>query len=126
MLDGPTFLIANGDTLTDADIPALVAAHQHAGPLVTLAVTANPDPRKYGGIVATADGSMTGFTARGSTQESWHFVGLQVAESDAFASLEAGTPCESVRSLYPSLVAARPGSVRVHVCAGAEDRKSVV
>ena len=117
LLDGSTFLIANGDTLADVDIPSLVAAHRRSGALVTLAVTPSPDPKKYGGIVADADGSMTGFTTAGSTEASWHFVGLQVAESDAFASVEAGSPCESVRALYPALIAARPGSVRVHACA---------
>ena len=116
LLDGPTFLIANGDTMTDADIPALVTAHRHSGALVTLAVTSNPDPQKYGGIVVGLDGAMTGFTSRGSTEMSWHFVGLQVAEARAFASLEAGTPYESVRALYPALIVAGPGSVRTHKC----------
>ena len=117
LLDGSTFLIANGDTLADVDIPSLVADHRRSGALVTLAVIPSPDPKKYGGIVADADGSMTGFTTAGSTEVSWHFIGLQVAESDAFASVEAGSPCESVRALYPALIAARPGSVRVHACA---------
>jgi len=112
-----TFLIVNGDTLTNADIPALVADHRRSGALVTLAVIPSPDQGKYGGLVAAADGAMTGFTTPGSAQASWHFVGLQVAESDAFASVESGSPCESVKALYPALIAARPGSVRVHVCA---------
>lgn len=116
LLDGSTFLIANGDTMTDADIPALVAAHRHSGALVTLAVTPNPDPQKYGGIVVAPDGAMTGFTSRGSIEMSWHFVGLQVAEGQAFASLEEGAACESVAALYPALIAASPGSVRVHMC----------
>lgn len=116
LLDAPTFLIANGDTLTDADIPSLIASHQHSGAMVTLAVTRNPNPRKYGGIAASADGSMTGVVTAGSTETSWHFVGLQVANSESFASLEYGVPSESVKALYPSLIAARPGSVRVHLC----------
>jgi len=116
LLERSTFLIANGDTLADVDIPSLVADHRRSGALVTLAVTPSPDPKKYGGIVADADGSMTGFTTAGSTEASWHFIGLQVAESDAFASVEAGSLCESVRGLYPALIAARSGSVRVHAC----------
>jgi mannose-1-phosphate guanylyltransferase len=117
LLGESTFLIANGDTLTNADIPALLADHRQSGALVTLAVTANPDPRKYGGIAVGPDGAVTGFIPRGSAKESWHFIGLQVAESEAFASLEVGTPCASVGTLYPALIATRPGSVRVHVCA---------
>jgi NDP-sugar pyrophosphorylase family protein len=116
LLNGSTFLIANGDTLAAADISSLLADHRRSGALVTLAVTPSPDPGKYGGIVADTDGAMTGFTTPGSAEVSWHFIGLQVAESEAFASVESGSPCESVRVLYPALNAARPGSVRIHVC----------
>ena len=119
LVGAPTFLIVNGDTLTDVDIAALVAAHRGSGALVTMAVVRNAEPRKYGGVVVTADGAVTGFAKRGSLDPSYHFVGLQVAEREVFASLEAGTPCESVGAVYPALIGARPGSVRAHVCTAA-------
>ncbi|MBF8299956.1 MAG: transferase protein [Acidobacteria bacterium] len=111
-----TFLVANGDTLTDVDIAALVAAHRRSGALVTMAVAQHTDPQKYGGVVVAADGAVTDFARRGSSQASYHFVGLQVAEAAAFASLDAGTPYESVAAVYPALIGTRPGSVRAHVC----------
>jgi mannose-1-phosphate guanylyltransferase len=117
LLGAPTFLIANGDTLTDVDVGALLAVHRHSGALVTLAVVPNTEPAKYGGVVAGADGTVTGFTRRGASTPSFHFVGVQVAEAAAFASLPDGTPHESVAALYPSLIASRRGSVRVHVTA---------
>ena len=43
-------------------------------------------------------------------------VGMQVADSDSFAGIEPGVPCESEKTLYPSLNAARAGAVRVHIC----------
>ena len=116
LLGAPTFLIANGDTLTDVDIGALVAAHRHSGALVTMAAVPNTEPQKYGGVVVGTDGAITGFTKRGSSEASYHFIGLQVAEAAAFASLNAGTPCESVDAVCPALIADRPGSVRAHVC----------
>jgi NDP-sugar pyrophosphorylase family protein len=116
LLGEPAFLIVNGDTLTSADLPALVEAHRRSGALVTLAVTGNPDPDRYGGVLVDAAGRVTGFTRRGSGQPSWHFVGVQVAEADAFRSVPPGTPFESTRQLYPALIADRPGSVRAHVC----------
>ncbi len=116
LLAASTFLVANGDTLTDVDIAALVAAHRRSGALVTMAVTENSEPRKYGGVVVASDGAVTGFAARGSSQTSLHFLGLQVAEAEAFAALHAGTPSESVGAVYPALMGARPGSVRAHVC----------
>ena len=113
---GSTFLIVNGDTLANVDVNALVEAHQRSGALVTMAGVANADPRKYGGIVASADGAVTGFAKRGSTEPSYHFVGVQVADAGAFVSLAPGTPYESVAATYPALISEHPGSVRVHVC----------
>jgi mannose-1-phosphate guanylyltransferase len=117
LIDAGTFLIVNGDTLSAVDIPALVADHQRSGALVTMAVTPNVTPDKYGGVIVASDGAVVGFTRRGSERASSHFVGLQVVEAAAFASVEAGQPRESVGSLYPELIASRPGSVRAHACA---------
>jgi mannose-1-phosphate guanylyltransferase len=116
LLGSPTFLIVNGDTLADLDIEALVAAHRKSGALVTMAAVVNENPGKYGGLAAKADGSMTGFVKRGSNEPSYHFVGVQVAEAEAFASLAPGTPY-AVGAVYSALISARPGSVRTHLCA---------
>jgi NDP-sugar pyrophosphorylase family protein len=116
LLGASTFLIVNGDTLAGVDIPALVATHRQSGALVTMAATPNAHPEKYGGIVASADGAVTGFSRRGSTEPSYHFVGVQVAERDAFASLASGSPFESTGAVYPAHIRERPGSVRVHLC----------
>ena len=115
LLASPRFLIVNGDTLTSAAIPALIEEHARSGALVTLAVVPNTEPDKYSGLAADAGGNVTGIVGRGSDQPSFHFIGLQVAEAAAFASVPADTPYESVGALYPSLIAARKGSVRVHV-----------
>jgi NDP-sugar pyrophosphorylase family protein len=119
LLTGPgssTFLIVNGDTLTDADIGAVVTDHERSGALVTMAVIPNTEPEKYGGVIVDAEGIVTGFVRRGSSERSYHFIGVQVAEADAFAALPDNTPHESVGALYPTLMAARHGAVRAHVC----------
>lgn len=116
LLDAPTFLIANGDTLTDVDVSALISAHRRSGALVTMAVTPHTEPQKYGGVVVAPDGAVTGFATRGSSQGSCHFLGLQVADSAVFTALQVGTPCESVGAVYPALLDSRPGSIRAHMC----------
>jgi NDP-sugar pyrophosphorylase family protein len=116
LLGSSTFLIVNGDTLADVDINALAAAHRSSGALVTLAVAVNDHPDKYGGIVASANGTVTGFAKRGSVTPSYHFVGVQIAEAEAFASLAPGTPYESVGAVYPALIGDRSGSVRAQLC----------
>lgn len=107
-----SFLVINGDTLTNVNLAALLVDHRSSGALVTMAVIPNTEPEKYSGIAADADGRFTGFVPRGSPQPSFHFVGVQVAVPRAFESVPADTPYE-VRVLYPALAAAQPGSVRV-------------
>ena len=116
LLDAATFVIVNGDTLTDVDIAAVVAAHRRSGALVTMAVVRHTEGHKYGGVRVAEDGTVVGFTTRGSAEPSYHFVGVQVVEAAAFASLTPGVPAESVLELYPSLIASQPGSVRAHWC----------
>jgi NDP-sugar pyrophosphorylase family protein len=108
-----TFLIVNGDTLTDVDVQAMVEDHRRAGALVTMAVVPNTEPNKYGGIAFDDNGAFISFVPRGSAQPSWHFVGMQAAEPAAFASAPADVPFE-VGKLYPSLAAAHPGSVHAY------------
>ncbi len=118
LIGASPFLIVNGDTLTGIDISRLVTAHRHSDALVTLAVVPRTEPERYGGVQVNAHEAVVGFTRRGSEDDSFHFVGVQVVEADAFASLPAGTPAESVGALYPRLMREAPGLVRAHVCEG--------
>lgn len=112
LLDAASFFVLNGDTLTTVDLAALLDAHTRTGALVTMAVVPNHEPDKYGGVLADR-GAVTGFVKRGATQPSHHFTGVQVASAEAFATVPPDVPFESVTALYPALIAARPGCVRV-------------
>jgi NDP-sugar pyrophosphorylase family protein len=112
-----TFLLVNGDTLTDVDINAVLDHHHRVGARVTMALVPNPRPDKYGGVAVSADGWVTGFTRAGATKESWHFIGVQVASAAVFAGLEDGVPAESVNALYPSMMAQNPRAVAAFTCA---------
>ena len=116
---GSTFLIVNGDTLTNLDLGALLHDHQRSGALVTMAVVPNTEPEKYSGVRVAQDGSFAGWVARGSPEPSFHFVGVQAAEPAAFVSSAVDVASE-VRALYPALVAAQPGAVRVFRADGTE------
>ena len=112
-----TFLIVNGDTLTDLDVRPLAAAHAASGALVTLALVPNRAPGRYGGVRLDDERRVTGFASRGPAAEgSYHFIGVQVAHADAFRSLAAGVPVNSIGGAYDELVATRPGSIRGYVC----------
>ena len=110
-----TILLVNGDTLTDVALAGLLAEHAASRAAVTMALIPNPRPDKYGGVAVSSDGWVTGFTRRGTTAESYHFIGVQAAEAGAFARLPDGVPAESVAGLYPLLMAEEPRSVRAFI-----------
>lgn len=113
LIDDDSFIIANGDTLTDLDVRALVDAHRRSDALVTLALVANREPEKYGGAIMGDDGTVTGFAARGvAARGSFHFIGVQTARVEAFRQLPPGEPAQSIGGLYDALIRARPGSIR--------------
>lgn len=110
------FLIVNGDTLTDLDLPDLTDAHQRSGAAVTMALVPNEAPDRYGGVRLDAEGRVTGFARKGAAAVgSCHFVGVQVASAGAFHGVAPGTAANSVGEIYDRLIAERPGSVRGHV-----------
>jgi mannose-1-phosphate guanylyltransferase len=104
--------LVNGDTFTDVDLAAMAADHARSDALVTMALIPNPAPEQYGGVVVNDDGVVTAFVPRGAPGPTWHFVGVQIAERDTFASLPDGKPADSVGPLYRALIAGRYGSVR--------------
>jgi mannose-1-phosphate guanylyltransferase len=110
------FIIVNGDTLTDVDLGRLLARHRDAGARVTMALIPNPRPEKYGGVLVSEEGFVTGFARAGSPLPSFHFIGVQVADELVFAALEDGVPWESVNRLYPELIADNASSVAAFVC----------
>jgi mannose-1-phosphate guanylyltransferase len=109
---GP-FLIVNGDTLTDLAIAPLIRAHRTSGARATMAVVRNVRPDHYNGIRAGSDRAVTAFVAKGHTDPTWHFVGVQVVEADVFNRVPLGEPAETVSGLYRDMVRESPGSVMV-------------
>ena len=88
-------------------------AHEASGALVTLALVPNREPHRYGGVSMAADGRVTGFAPRGAGAEgSFHFIGVQMAQADAFRAL-TGRPAGAfdrrrVRPLLTSHPGCRP------------------
>ena len=117
IIGAPTFFIVNGDTLTDLPLRGLAEAHAATGALVTMALTPNREPEKYGGARMADDGQISGFVGRGALAAgSYHFIGVQVASAEVFADLTDGEPINSTHGVYDALIASRPGSVRGYLC----------
>lgn len=108
-----TFLIVNGDTLTDVDLVHLADAHAASGALVTLALVRNREFLRYGGVQLDADGRVTGFIRRGpSAAGSYHYIGVQVVAGRVFDGIQPGEAASSIGGVYDALIASRPASVR--------------
>lgn len=112
LLEADRFLIVNGDTLADVDLAAIAARHVETNAQVTMAVV-DADPR-YNAIQADAAGIVTRFPSRtAGTAGTSHYVGIQAVNAAVFAGVDPGVRSETVHGIYPTLIASRPGSVRV-------------
>jgi NDP-sugar pyrophosphorylase family protein len=111
-----TFLIVNGDTLTDVRLAPMIAAHISSGAAVTMALIPNPSPDKYGGVQVADSGWVTGFTRAGTGGPSYHFIGVQIVDARVFAGLDDGVPAETVNGLYPRMMAADRHSLAGYIC----------
>ena len=100
-----SFLMVNGDTLTDVRVPAFAAAHRRFGS----ARHDGADSRTRGRMSTAAFASRTGgFAAsrdRGPASRATTSSACRRPDARAFADLEDGVPAESVIGLYPRLIA---------------------
>ncbi len=126
VLGAERLLVVNGDTLTDLDISGMVAVHLDSGAMVTMALIDHPAPTAYGGVDVDTDGWIRSFpgpaartegpASRQSPGGAYHFIGVQLVEARALAELPADQPAETVRGLYPSLIAQQPHAIRAFPC----------
>jgi mannose-1-phosphate guanylyltransferase len=59
-----TFVVVNGDVLTDLDLGSLVAFHRRSGAEGTIALHPVPDPSAFGVVPTDADGRVTAFVEK--------------------------------------------------------------
>lgn len=93
-LDG-TFLVCNGDILTDLDITALVAYHRERETLATLTLTPVEDPSAYGLVPIDEDGRIERFVEKprpGDVVTNLINAGTYVLEPDALRYVPTGEP----------------------------------
>lgn len=108
LLASDRFLIVNGDTLAGVDLRAMAAQHIDSNALVTMAVV---DGRPgYNGVIADTSGIVRGF---GREPGAFHFIGIQMVNASVFSGVDPGVKAETVHGIYPSVIAGRPGALRI-------------
>jgi NDP-sugar pyrophosphorylase family protein len=115
-----TFLIVNGDTLTDVDLKRLSDAHAASDALVTLALVPNREFLRYGGVRVDAQGRVAGFVRRGPAAEgSHHYIGVQLVDGRVFDAVEPGAVASTIGGIYDALILSQPDRVRAFVSGAA-------
>ena len=93
--DGP-FLVLNGDTLSDCDLTALIAAHRVSGALATLAVRDDPEAATWGPVTLDAQGRILQINGSPPLAEpraalpACMFAGIHVIEQAVLDAMPAG------------------------------------
>ena len=103
-----TFVVVNGDVLTDHDLGALVAFHQSAGAEATLRLTPVEDPSRFGVVVVDEDGLVRLFVEKpppGTSPSNLVNAGTYVLEPRVIDRIEGGRRVSVERDTFPAIVA---------------------
>ena len=103
-----TFVVANGDIITDLDVAALIAAHRVSGSRGTIHLTPVDDPSAFGVVEIDGDGRVRRFVekpAPGETDSNLINAGTYVLEPSVLDLIEPGGKVSIERDTFPRLVA---------------------
>ena len=105
-----TFLVLNGDVLTDIDASALVQFHRSREAEASIALTPVSDPSSFGVVPIDADGRVTAFIEKPSRAEAPTNLinaGIYVLETAVLDRIPTGRRVSIERETFPELVATR-------------------
>ena len=101
-----TFLVANGDVLTDLDIGALLCAHRERGAEATIHVTPVDDPRSFGVVPVDEAGRVEAFIEKPeSPPTNLINAGTYVLEPTVLERIPADAKVSIERQTFPAMVA---------------------
>jgi mannose-1-phosphate guanylyltransferase len=109
-----TFVVANGDIITDLSVTDLVAAHRAGGRPATIHLTPVADPSAFGVVELGGDGRAGAATVRrfvekptpGETASNLINAGTYVFEPEVLDLIPGGAKVSVERDTFPKLVAA--------------------
>lgn len=103
-----TFMVFNGDILTDTDLDRLSAFHARNGAEATILLTPVDDPSAYGVVPTEPNGRVTGFIEkppRGEAPTNLINAGVYVLEPSVLERVPRAQEWSIERGLFPDLVA---------------------
>jgi mannose-1-phosphate guanylyltransferase len=102
-----TFLVVNGDVLTDLDVTALVAFHRERGAEGTIALHPVPDPSAFGVVPTDDNGRVIAFVEKPPRDEAptnQINAGTYVLEDAALARIASSGRVSIERETFPAMV----------------------
>jgi mannose-1-phosphate guanylyltransferase len=100
-----TFLVLNGDILTDLDLSALMEFHRRSDALGTIALTRVADARPFGLVETDPDGRVLAFKEKPvEVMPGTVNAGTYVLEPRALADVPRGVMVSIERETFPSLI----------------------
>ena len=103
-----TFVVANGDVMTDLDVARLVAAHREKGAEATIHLIGVDDPSAFGVVDLADDGSIRQFVEKpepGTEPSNLINAGTYVFEPSVLDRIPAGERVSIERSTFPAISA---------------------
>ena len=105
-----TFVVLNGDVLTDLDVAKLVRFHRDRGAEATLHLIPVADPSAYGVVGLDADGRVERFVEKpepGTAPSNLVNAGTYVLEPSVLQLIPSGEKVSIERVTFPAIVASR-------------------
>ena len=103
-----TFVVVNGDVLTDLDVAALLAFHRRCGAEATLHLTPVDDPSSFGVVDVDGTGLVSRFVekpAPGTAPSNLINAGTYVFEPSVLERIPTGRKVSIERETFPQIVA---------------------
>ena len=103
-----TFVVANGDVLTDLDIASLISFHRQHGAEGTISLTPVSDPSQYGIVEIETNGRVERFVEKpqpGTTTSNFASAGTYVLEPSALTRMPGNQKLSIERVVFPRMVA---------------------
>jgi mannose-1-phosphate guanylyltransferase len=102
-----TFVVVNGDIITDLDVSTLVAAHRASGAEATIHLTPVGDPSSFGIVQIDGAGRVERFVEKppaGTMSSNLINAGSYVLEPSVIERVAPGRPASLEREVFPDLV----------------------
>jgi mannose-1-phosphate guanylyltransferase len=102
-----TFVVVNGDVLTDLDLTDLWKTHHDRGGEATIALTPVDDPSRYGVVPIDDRGRVEAFIEKplpGEAPTNWINAGTYVLEPSVLDRIPAGRRASIERETFPAMV----------------------